>query len=175
MAQTYRKSLMSEERLTDYVGRVARGKGTWLPITWEEQQLEMPADGGTGELKWVTVTDDFYVGKMGPGQSGNLIAILANIAMRGFNLQQAFKRKDALIFLELLGEDEMCLLLSIVTGMPYPWVQQNWDLGGWVIDTLATFVEYNYNDFLPLMEKVKGLASKLQINTEQMKVLASGQ
>jgi hypothetical protein len=169
-----RLSAQTEEMRLDIEGRLERGLGEIMTITAEYQETVDVPDAAEDEKKtkvvWVERTEDYYVGKMGPGQSGKLVALLAALAVDGKNLQEAFGRKDMLVFLELLDEQAMSLLASIIIQEPIPWVRHNFDFAGWFLDAASIFI--GKNDFLSLIQKVQALASKWGLNAEQAKSFA---
>jgi hypothetical protein len=169
-----RISALSEEMRLDIEGRIERNLGEILSITAEYPEVQEIPDAGEDEKKtrvvWVERTEDYYIGKMNPGQSGKLVALLAALAVDGKKLQEAFGRKDMLVFLELLDETAMSLLASIIVGENIPWVRHNFDFAGWFLDAASIFI--GKNDFLSLIEKVQKLASKWGLTGDAAKAFA---
>jgi hypothetical protein len=159
-----RIATMSDDDKALLERNLIRGNGKIITVHY--QNVVQEGEGQPATL--VDAIEEFYIGKIGPGQSGNLLAVLAALLIDGVNAQEVFKRRDALIFLELLNDTYISMVLRIITGMDIKWIKENWDLG-WVIDVLEAFFEYN--DFFVLMERVQRVALKFGLTAEKAKGL----
>lgn len=159
-------ALATPEQLVDFKRRVLKEHGELFTISFKDIEVQ------NGEEVAVDKTNTYYIGKMTPGQTGTIVAIMGALVLNGFDLKEATGRTDNLTFINAIDDYNLVSLVSVVLGESRDWVEENWDVAGWVFDVVSVFMKYN--DFFGLIRKVMRLVGSWNVDENTIKNLALG-
>jgi hypothetical protein len=161
-------ALATPEQLLDIKRRIIKGHGELFTVAYKD----VVNDENGEPVSAVDKENTYYIGKMTPGQTGNIVAIMGALLINGLDYKQVSGRTDNLTFVQAIDDYNLISLVAVVLGESRAWVEENWDID-WVVDVVTTFL--NHNDFFGLIRKVMKLVASWNVDESAVRELALGQ